>query len=504
MQDTRGEERRPLLQAKGMTKSFAGNTVLSEVDLTLLPGEVHAIVGENGAGKSTLIKLLGGVHTPDSGQLLIREEEVSVHSPRYAIRRGLAVIHQEFSLTPHLSAEENIFLGHFPTTKLGAVDRRTVREKTIQLLERLSVSVNPAVPVNQLSIAQQQMVEIAKALSLDAEILILDEPTAVLDEDNVASLFAMLNRLRDEGLGIIYISHHLEEIFEIADQVTVLRDGIKTGQAPVSEIDHDWLVSHMIGREFPAHEPVSKTYGDVALSVENLAVHGLFEGISFEARAGEIVGLAGLVGAGRSEIAQTIFGLRKADSGTVRVFGEKKRIRSSRDAIRLGIGYVTEDRKTQGLFLNRPIIENLTMSSLKRFFTGLSLRLKQERKFGKDLVDRLDIRLSNLQDPVMRLSGGNQQKVLIGRSLAVEPRILLLDEPTRGVDIGAKQEIYLFIQKMINRGMAIVLISSELEEIIRLADRVMVLRKGRIVNQLAREEATEEAIMKSAALATTS
>ncbi len=504
MQETVGEETRPLLQAKGMTKSFSGNTVLSQVDLTLLPGEVHAIVGENGAGKSTLIKLLGGVHIPDSGQLMVRGEEVSFHSPRHAIRKGLAVIHQEFSLTPHLSAEENIFLGHFPTTPFGSVDRKKIREETTKLLDRLSVSVNPSVPISQLSIAQQQMVEIAKALSLDAEILILDEPTAVLDEDNVASLFAMLNRLREEGLGIIYISHHLEEIFEIADKVTVLRDGVKTGQSSVTEVDHDWLVRHMIGREFPTHESVSKSYGDIALAVEDLTVEGLFEGISFEARAGEIVGLAGLVGAGRSEVAQTIFGIRKPDRGTIRIFGKERKIRSTRDAIRLGIGYVTEDRKTQGLFLNRPVIENLTMSSLKKFFTGIRLRLNQERKYGRELVDRLDIRLSSLQSPVMRLSGGNQQKVLIGRSLAVEPKILLLDEPTRGVDIGAKQEIYTFIQNMINRGMAIVLISSELEEIIRMADRVMVLRKGRIVNELTRDEATEEAIMKSAALATTS
>lgn len=494
----------PLIQAKGMTKSFSGNTVLKDVDLSVHRSEIHAIVGENGAGKSTLIKLLGGVHTPDRGELHVNGEAATFSSPRHSIRRGIAVIHQEFSLTPHLSAEENIFLGHFPTTPAGAVDRKRVRQRALELLERLSVGVNPATTVNRLSIAQQQMVEIAKALSLDAEVLILDEPTAVLDEDNVSTLFGVLRRLKKQGLGIIYISHHLEEIFDIADRVTVLRDGLKTGEGAVADVDHDWLVQHMIGREFPEHESAKRSHGDVALSVNNLTVHGLFEDISFEARTGEIVGLSGLVGAGRTEIAQTIFGLRRADSGTIHVFGEKRRIRSSRDAIGLGIGYVTEDRKAQGLFLNRPVLENLTMSSLKRFFTGLYLRLDKERSYGRELAGTLDIRLHDLKDEVTRLSGGNQQKVLIARSLAAEPRILLLDEPTRGVDIGAKQEIYQFIQRMIDRGLAIVLISSELEEILRLSDRVIVLRKGKIAKRLSREDATEESIMKAAALSTSS
>jgi ABC-type sugar transport system ATPase subunit len=495
------EERRALLEAEGVSKSFEGNLVLDGVDLEVLPGDVHAVVGENGAGKSTLIKILGGVHPPDRGRVVVGGVERWPRSPRDALKAGIVVIHQELSLAPHLLAEENVFLGHYPLTPLGTIDRRTIRERTLSLLARLSVRVDPARPVGELSIAQQQMVEIAKALSSDARVLILDEPTAVLDEAHVATLFEVLARLKHQGLGIVYISHHLEEIFRIADHVTVLRDGRRTGFARVGDVDHAWVVDRMIGRGFPAHVDRARSTGQPALRVSGLSRRGRFEGVSFSVHEGEIVGLAGLVGAGRSEVARALIGLDRPNSGTIEVFGRPARIASPAAAARLGIAYVTEDRKGQGLFLNRPTRENLTMACLRRFYRFPFLRPVRERAFARDMVRRLDIRLPSLGTEVRNLSGGNQQKVLIGRALALEPKILILDEPTRGVDIGAKQEIYAFIERLVARGLAILLISSEMEEVLRLADRILVLREGRIAASFGRAEASESAIMTAAALA---
>jgi ABC-type sugar transport system ATPase subunit len=489
-----------LIEAKAISKAFDGNTVLKDVDLAVQAGEVHAIVGENGAGKSTLIKLLGGVYAPSRGTLLVDGAPCRLNSPSDALARGIVVIHQELSLSPHLSVQENIFLGHFPTTLWGTVDRRTMRRQTRELLARLSITVDPDQPASELSIAQQQMVEIAKALSMRARVLILDEPTAVLDEDRVRTLFAVLDRLRGERLGIVYISHHLDEIFQVADRVTVLRDGARTGTAAVREIDHGWLINRMIGRDFPEHAPHGRTSGLPALMVDRLTRRGVFENISFAVLQGEIVGLAGLVGAGRSEIAETILGLVPPSSGRLEVFGREVRIKGPGDAARHGIAYVTEDRKTRGLFLNRPVSENLTMASLNRFFRFPFLKRRAEAAFVQETIRKLDIRLADTGAEIRTLSGGNQQKCLIGRALAVDPRILILDEPTRGVDIGAKQEIYRLIEDLVGRGLAIVLISSEMEEILRLADRIIVLRRGRVAATLARAEATEEKIMTAAAL----
>jgi ABC-type sugar transport system ATPase subunit len=459
------------------------------------------VVGENGAGKSTLIKILAGVHPPDRGRLAVGGVERRPRSPRDALKAGIVVIHQELSLAPHLSAEENIFLGRFPSTRLGTVDRRAIRARTLELLARLSVGIDPARPVGELSIARQQMVEIAKALSAEARVLILDEPTAVLDEGHVGTLLQVLARLRRQGLGIVYISHHLEEIFRIADRVTVLRDGRRTGLAPVRDIDHAWLVDRMIGRGFPVHAARAREAGPVALEVSGLSRPGRFEGVSFAVHAGEIVGLAGLVGAGRSEVARAVIGLDRPSAGTIEVQDRPVRIRSPAEAARLGIVYVTEDRKGQGLFLNRPTRENLTVACLRRFYRFPFLHPGRERAFARELARRLDVRLPSLRTEVRNLSGGNQQKVLIGRALALEPKILILDEPTRGVDIGAKQEIYAFIERLVARGLAILLISSEMEEVLRLADRIVVLRQGRVAASLGRAEASEGAIMTAAALA---
>ena len=490
-----------LLHAKGVGKSFVGNSVLADVDLAVRTGEVHAVVGENGAGKSTLIKILGGVHQPDTGEVIVDGVPRRLRSPRDARAAGIVVIHQELSLAPDLSAEENIFLGRFPRTALGTIDRRTIRRRAAALFAQLAIAIDPDRPIGTLSIAQQQMVEIAKAISVEARILVLDEPTAVLDEQRVATLFMTVERLRDQGLGIVFISHHLEEIFRVADRVTVLRDGRVTGTAMVADIDQDWLVARMIGRDFPAHAPHVRKAGRAALAVEGLTVAGEFTDVSLAVGEGEIVGLAGLVGAGRTEVARAIVGLSRPIAGHIALFGKPATIHNPTAAARLGIAYVTEDRKTQGLLPNRSVRENATISNLRRFTTAGILRLGAEAGYVRNLIKSLDVRLAGPRVEIRTLSGGNQQKVLIGRALTVGPRILILDEPTRGVDIGAKQEIYALIERLVGEGMAVLLISSEMEEVLRLADRVVVLRRGRVAATLTRAEATENAIMKAAALA---
>ena len=478
-----------------------GNRVLEGVDLEVRAGDVHAIVGENGAGKSTLIKILGGAHQPDAGELVVNGVTRRFRSPRDALAAGIVVIHQELSLAPDLSAEENIFLGRFPRTPLLTIDRRAVRKRVSALFDQLAISIEPDRPIGGFSIAQQQMVEIAKAISVEARVLVLDEPTAVLDEQRVATLFRTVERLRGQGLGIVFISHHLEEIFRIADQVTVLRDGRVTGNAPVASIDQDWLVSRMIGRDFPAHSPHVRKAGRAALQVDDLTVPGEFADVRLTVGEGEIVGLAGLVGAGRSEVARAIIGLSRPVAGTISLFGKPVTIRNPNAAARLGIAYVTEDRKTQGLLPNRSVRENATISNLRRFATAGVLRLSAEAGYVRRLIKDLDVRMAGPRAEIRTLSGGNQQKVLIGRALTVAPRILILDEPTRGVDIGAKQEIYGLIERLVAEGMAVLLISSEMEEVLRLSDRIVVLRRGRVAATLKRAEANESTIMKAAALA---
>jgi ABC-type sugar transport system ATPase subunit len=361
--------------------------------------------------------------------------------------------------------------------------------------------VDPRSKVGTLSIGQQQMVEIAKAISIEARVLVLDEPTAVLDEHRVQVLFATIERLRAKGLGIVFISHHLEEIFRIADRVTVLRDGRVAGAAKVLDIDQDWLVARMIGRVFPPHAERARRIREPALSLISLSVSGEFADVSLTISEGEILGLAGLVGAGRTEIARSIVGLSRGVSGNIEVFGRPVKISNPTAAARLGIAYVTEDRKAQGLLPNRSVRENATIANLRRFATAGVLRLATEARYVRDMVKRLDVRLASSRAEIRTLSGGNQQKVLIGRALAVEPKILLLDEPTRGVDIGAKQEIYFLIERLVAAGMAVMLISSDMEEILRLSDRIVVLRRGRVAATLPRAEATESAIMRAAALA---
>ena len=489
-----------LLRATGLTKRFGDIVVLNDVDLTVTRGEVHAIVGENGAGKSTLIKILGGVHRADGGSIALNGRDVVLGSPQAALENGIVVIHQELSLAPHLTTVENIFMGHFLHNALGILDHRRMRARTAELLERLSIEIDPEIPVGRLSIAQQQMIEIAKAISVEANLLILDEPTAVLDANRVDTLFELIERLKEQGIGVIFISHHLDEIFRIADNVTVLRDGAKTGSSAVSEVDQDWLVSRMIGRQFVTHTSKKRSFGEVALELEALSSDGAFEEVSLTVREGEIVGLAGLIGAGRTEVAQAIFGVRPHSSGTMRLYGAPVRLSGPRAATRRGIAYVSEDRKTFGLLPNRPVRENMTISNLARFQSFGLLHLSRERAFVREQIKQLDIRLPSMQAEISNLSGGNQQKALLGRALAGQPRVLIFDEPTRGVDIGAKREIYRFIEDLAEEGAAIVVISSEMEEVIRLSDLIIVMRSGRVAAEIPRSDASEETIMRAASL----
>ena len=490
----------PLLEAHGLTKSFGGNIVLGDVDLTLAPGEVHAVVGENGAGKSTLIKVLGGVYRADRGVLLMDGRPVGLRSPQDAFAQGIVVIHQELSLAPDLSAEDNIFLGHFPRTRLGLIDRATMRRTTRDLLDRLAIRIDQTVPIGRLSIAQQQMVEIAKAISLKARVLILDEPTAVLDANRVDILFDLIRRLKTNGVAVVFISHHLDEVFRIADRVTVLRDGARTGVEDVARIDQDWLVAKMIGRGFEVHQGTDRTLGEVALAIQELSVESVFHDVSFEVRRGEIVGLAGLIGAGRTEVAQAIVGLRRPTAGRIALFGREVRLPGPRAAMQAGLAYLSEDRKAFGLLPNRPVRENATISSLHRFTSWGFLRPHRERNFVAEAIQDFDIRLPSMETLIRRLSGGNQQKVLLARALASGPRVLIFDEPTRGVDIGAKREIYRLIETLAADGAAVLVISSEMEEVLRLSDKVVVMRGGQVAAVLPRGQASEDSIMRAASL----
>ena len=497
-----GERFRPLLRAVGIGKAFVGNRVLDGVDLDVMPGEVHAIVGENGAGKSTLIKILGGVYQPDDGQLVVDGETRRFRSPREALAAGVVVIHQELSLAPSLSAEENIFLGRFPRNAFGVVDRRPDAERARDRCSsswasrsRRKTSSQPSASLSSRWWRSPRRSPSMRAFSFSTN----RQPCSMRTASSV--LFATIERLRAKGLGILFISHHLEEIFRIADKVTVLRDGRVTGSAKVAEVDQDWLVARMIGRSFAAHEAHARKIRQPALAIKNLSVPGEVSDITLTVSEGEIVGLAGLVGAGRTELARAVIGLSRPVSGAIEVFGRPVRIGSPNAAARLGIAYVTEDRKAQGLLPNRSVRENATIANLRRFARWGILRLGAEARYARDMVRRLDVRLASPSVEIRTLSGGNQQKVLIGRALAIEPRILLLDEPTRGVDIGAKQEIYAAIERLVAEGMAVMLISSDLEEILRLSDRVVVLRRGRVAATLSRAEASETAIMRAAALA---
>ncbi|MBW4021984.1 MAG: sugar ABC transporter ATP-binding protein [Proteobacteria bacterium] len=491
-----------LLEMTGVSKAFPGVKALTDVSIFLDKGEVLGIVGENGAGKSTLMKIVAGVYTPDDGELRLEGEAFAPRQPRDSLDAGIIVIHQELSLVPDRSVAENIFLGNLPHDRLGRVRRKALNQHAKTLLARVGLDVAPQTRVRQLGIAQQQLVEIARALSRQARVIVMDEPTATLTTAEQTILFATIRALRSAGVGLVFISHHLEEVFEICDRVVVLRDGAAVEMRPTSEWNETGLIQAMVNRPIDAlFPPRHAAIGDVVLAVEGLTSAGHFEDVSLELRAGEVLGLAGLIGAGRTEVLKAIYGALPISGGRVRVQSRDVVIRAPRDAIAAGVALVPEDRKAEGLVLPFSIRSNVAMSTLPRL-SWLRTVLAPGRmdRLAEHAVADLRIRASGIGQTVQSLSGGNQQKVVIGRALTTKPRIFLLDEPTRGIDVGAKVEVYRLINALAEQGAAILVVSSDMIELLGLCDRILIMRTGRIAGAVPRAEFSQERIMHFAAL----
>lgn len=485
-----------LLTMEGINKSFSGVKVLEDVHFSLRQGEVHALMGENGAGKSTLMKILCGIYSKDAGSIQIRGTESVAFSPKAAQALGVAIIHQELNMIPDLSIQENMFLGReFKWGRTGFVNRTRMRSEAKNYLQKLGMDLNPDCLVGELSVGQQQMVEIARALSMHAKILVLDEPTAALTKPEIEKLFQLVATLKTQGVGMIYISHRMEEIFQISDRITVLRDGQYIGTRDTNVTTMDELVQMMVGREIKERFPkVETNIGEERLRVEGLGQAGKLYDINLSVRAGEILGIAGLMGAGRSELAKALFGVGKYQ-GKIFVNGKLVTINRPADAIKAGMALITEDRKGEGLVPDLSVRENLALPNLRSLsrFGFISRRLEQE--FVDNSIKKLGVKVHHSGQWVSSLSGGNQQKVVIGKWLATQPKLLILDEPTRGVDIGAKREIYDLMNQLVIKGVAIVMISSELSEVLGMSDRILVMHEGRITGEFSREEVTQEAIM---------
>ena len=484
-----------LLAVRAVHKRFGGVHALRGVDFDVRAGEVHALVGENGAGKSTIINILAGAFRPDSGEIRLDGAAVDFRSPSDSQRSGIAVIHQELTLLPTLGIAENIFVGRMPS-RGGWVDRRSMTARAATLLAEVGLDADPDTRASELSASQQQLVEIAKALSRGARLLIMDEPTASLTEHEASRLLSLVRRLRDGGTAIIYVTHRLAEVFAIAERVTVLRDGQSVGTIPASESSPALLVGMMVGRPLAsrgAQEPAA--LGQTMLEVRRLSRGSAVRDVSFAVRCGEVVGMAGLAGAGRSETARLIFGAEQPDSGMILLAGREVRFRSPRDARRAGIGMVPEDRKHLALFMDKPVGWNITMAELPALSRWGVIRSRIDRSLAESFVDKLQVRTPGIDVPVRQLSGGNQQKTVLARWLATRPSVLVLDEPTHGVDVGAKAEIYVLIRELARAGMAILLISSELPEVLDLSDRIVVMREGRVATIVERADATEQTVM---------
>lgn len=497
-----------MLDIQSVGKSFPGVRALDNVSFAVRAGEVHALIGENGAGKSTLMKILSGVYSEYEGQILFEGRPLALRSPRDAQQQGIAIIHQELNLVPELTVAENIFLGAELHTRMGALDVRRMAKETTELLDRFNLSIPPDRPVKWLRVGEQQLAEVAKALSLDARLLILDEPTSALSEAEIERLFAVIAALQAQGVTMIYISHKLDEIFRIADRVTVLRDGEYIGTRAVRETNTAELIRMMVGRSltelFPKEEVEA---GDEVLRVEYLSLapdsqrgSRSLEDISFTLRRGEIVGVAGLMGAGRTELLETIFGVheRKRVGGRIVIEGKERQPKSPEEAIGFGLAFVTEDRKNQSLILILSVAQNMTLAALKRFLRMGFMRQNAEAEAVRTSIDQLRIKTPGSAVEVETLSGGNQQKVALAKCLLTQPKVLLLDEPTRGIDVGAKAEIYALVSHLAHEGAGILMASSELPEILSMCDRVLVLCEGRLTGEFTRAEATQERIMEAA------
>jgi ribose transport system ATP-binding protein len=489
----------PLLEIQEVSKAFAGTQALSRVSFTLAAGEVHALVGENGAGKSTLMNIVAGVLQPDEGSIRMNGETVTIESPRRAQALGIGIVFQELSLVESLSVAENIFVDRVPT-RAGLVDWRRLEERTRAILAPFGVTVDPWALVADLPVSQRQLVEIAKALSLDVRVLILDEPTSALPPDEVEALFAVIRQLRAQGIGIIYISHHLAEIFAIANRVTVLRDGRVVSTTSISDCDMDGVIRAMVGRDVGAMSARSRSgTGAALLEARGLSRTDTFESVDLTLYAGEIVGLAGLMGAHRSELGRALGGALRPSSGEIRVGGQPVRLDNVQTALRRGIAYLTDERKSDGLFLEMSIADNIIAPALHRFSRFGLVDSHAAVVAAQERMDRLRIKASDAHQIVGRLSGGNQQKVMLAKMLESDPRLLVIDEPSKGVDVGTKQEIHSLLSELADAGAALLIISSDLPELLALCDRILVMREGQIVGEINASAATEEAVLAMAA-----
>lgn len=491
-----------LVLMEGIEKSFPGVQALSNGCFELHAGEVHALIGENGAGKSTLMKILTGIYSKDAGRILYKGKPVDISSPRAAQDLGISIVHQELNLMSHLTVAQNIFIGREPRKGLPFVlDEKKINEKTQQLFETLHLKLDPRTKVGELTIAMQQMVEIAKALSFNSQVLILDEPTAALTNTEIEDLFIIIRQLREKGVGIVHISHRLEELRQIADRATVMRDGQYVGTVQIADVTINQIISMMVGRAFYDTAPVvlENNTQEVVLEVKNLNRGRALRDVSFHLKRGEILGFAGLMGAGRTETARAIFGADPIDSGEIFIKGQKAHISNPGDAVRYGIGYLSEDRKRYGVVLGMDVETNLVLSAFKRYLRLFGWVDNSKIAItGKRLVEALSIKTPTLKQKVKNLSGGNQQKVIIGKWLTAETDILIFDEPTRGIDVGAKSEIYKLLNDLVSQGKSIIMISSELPEILHMSHRIIVMCEGRITGELSIGEATQEKIMQYA------
>lgn len=488
-----------ILVMENISKAFPGVKALSDVHVTVRAGTVHALMGENGAGKSTLMKILNGMYTPDSGTITLQGKVVQIPNTETALKLGISMIHQELSPVPYMTVAENIFLGREPLRRLGMIDKRKLLADTRDLLQRLEININPQALMKDLSVANTQMVEIAKAISYDASLIIMDEPTSAITDREVAHLFRMIRTLKAKGVAIIYITHKMDEVFQIADEVTVFRDGHHIATVPADQTDKNSLIAMMVGRALTAIFPKEEApIGEVVLSVRNLTRKGIVKDVSFDLRRGEILGLAGLMGAGRTEVIEGIFGIKPIDAGEIMIKGQKVKINEPSDAIRHGLALLTEDRKLTGIMGALPVRDNIMIASLGSYVKRGLLKKRVIEETCRREKSRLEIKTPHMDQVIRLLSGGNQQKVLVSRWLLTMPDILILDEPTRGIDVGAKAEIHKLMCKLAQEGKAIIMISSELPEILGMSDRVLVMHEGRVGGIFERKDATQETIMRAA------
>jgi ribose transport system ATP-binding protein len=488
----------PILELSGIVKTFPGVRALDEAGLRVYPGQVMALLGENGAGKSTLMKVLTGIYQADAGSVIYRGQPVHFKGPRDSQDQGISIIHQELNLLPELSIAANIFLGREPRTRFGNIDHAQLRERASALLHRLGVKHGPDTRLGDLSIGEQQMVEIAKALSFDASVIIMDEPTDALTDTETDQLFAVIRELREQGCGIVYISHRLKEIFQICDRVTVLRDGKWIGEKAVSDLDEDKIIEMMVGRRLEEQYPrLSRELGPVSLQVKALAGPGV-RGVDFTLHQGEILGFSGLMGSGRTELMKLIYGANLISAGEIAVDGHVLQPHSPADGLKAGIAYISEDRKGDGLVLELSVRENMSLCALSEFNKGGKIDGKAERQAVSDYVRLFNIKTPSNEQLIKLLSGGNQQKVAIAKGLLTRPKVLILDEPTRGVDVGAKKEIYQLINQFKKEGMSIILVSSEMPEVLGMSDRILVMHEGRISAEFMAKDANQEKLMAAA------